>query len=227
LYSLVRREVLYCPVAPPAESFSDVEIKATRAELSTDPDATVIIQASRMEAWKGQMLHLEALSLLRDVPGWICWLVGGAQRDSEREYAMELRSAAERLGVAERVRFLDQRADVQRLLAAADIYCQPNTGPEPFGISFIEALYARLPVVTTDFGGAREIVDQSCGVLVPPHDANALAQTLRRLIEDKTTRAKLGIAGPIRAGDLCDPATQLKRLHQLLASILGQRSLKR
>jgi glycosyltransferase involved in cell wall biosynthesis len=49
------------------------------------------------------------------------------------------------------------RSDVARLLAAADIHCQPNIGPEPFGITFIEALYAGLPLVTTSIGGAIEM----------------------------------------------------------------------
>ncbi len=77
----------------------------------------------------------------------------------------------------------------RRLLAAADIHCQPNTGPEPFGITFIEALYAGLPVVTTSIGGALEIVDGSCGMLVEPNDPAALAGALRRLIEDRELRA--------------------------------------
>ena len=66
------------------------------------------------------------------------------------------------------MRWLGQRRDVPELLAAADIYCQPNVGAEPFGIVFVEALYTGLPVVTTALGGALEIIDASCGVLVPP-----------------------------------------------------------
>ena len=50
------------------------------------------------------------------------------------------------------------------LLAAADLFCQPNTAPEPFGLSLVEALQAGLPVVTSGIGGACEIVDASCGV---------------------------------------------------------------
>ena len=49
--------------------------------------------------------------------------------------------------------------------AAADVYFQPNTGPEPFGTAFVEALYAALPVVGTNVGGAAGIVTQDCGVL--------------------------------------------------------------
>ena len=76
-------------------------------------------------------------------------------------------SLVARKGLAERVRFLGERADVPDLLGAADIHCQPNSSPEPFGLAFVEALHAALPVVTSDAGGAREIVTPACGVLVP------------------------------------------------------------
>jgi glycosyltransferase involved in cell wall biosynthesis len=217
LYPNERAEVMYCPVAN-ERAHSDSDRVGTRAEFQTPPEATVIIQVSRMEEWKGQALHLEALSRLKDLPNWVCWQVGGAQRPDEIQYLEELKRTADQLGIGNRVRFLGQRSDVSRLLAAADIHCQPNTGPEPFGIAFIEALYAGLPVITTAIGGAPEIVNDSCGVLVPPGDSAALAASLRLLIENPSLRLRLGGAGPERARKLCDPRTQMKRLNELLAS---------
>lgn len=219
LYPGVEATVIYCPVASSELRLTQSERRAARAELNTPEDATVIIQVSRIESWKGQALHLQALSLLRDLPNWVCWQVGGAQRRHEQNYLAQLKVMAERLGMAERVRFLDQRSDVPRLLAAADIHCQPNTGPEPFGIAFIEAMHARLPVVTTAIGGACEIVEDSCGILTPPGDAQTLADALRRLIEDQDLREKLSVAGPARARRLCDPAKQLDLLHNCLAGV--------
>ena len=143
------------------------------------------------------------------------WQVGGAQRPHELRYLEELKQHAARLGIASRVRFLGERSDVPRLLAAADIHCQPNLRPEPFGITFVEALMAGLPVVTAAFGGAKEIIDESCGILVPPGDARALAASLRRLISDRNLRTRLGAAGPMRAHKLCDSATQMSRLNEL------------
>ncbi|MGI9065015.1 MAG: glycosyltransferase [Pyrinomonadaceae bacterium] len=213
LYPRARSQVVYCPVSPPQIPYSKSELGNTRAELQTADDATVIIQVSRIERLKGHSLHLDALGLLKDLPNWVCWLVGGAQRQEEVRYLEALNIHATRLGIADRVRFLGQRSDVSMLLAAADIYCQPNTEPDSFGISFIEALDASLPVVTTDIGGAREIVVDSCGVLVPPGDIHSLAKTLRQLIENRSARARLGMAGPGRARELCDPAIQMNRLH--------------
>jgi glycosyltransferase involved in cell wall biosynthesis len=117
------------------------------------------------------------------------------------------------------VKFVGQRSDVPELLAAADVHCQPNAGPEPFGIAFVEALYAGLPVVSTRLGGAAEILDASCGVLVPPADPAALAAALGALIDDPGARARLGAAGPARAAHLCDPAAALGRLEGLLAGV--------
>ena len=220
-------EVVYYPIAAPL-SFSRAGREAVRTEFGAAPETVVIIQVSRMEQWKGHRLHLQALARLNGPPGksgefdkfeWICWMVGGAQRPHEKRYLEGLRAEAAALGIGSRVNFLGQRSDVARLLAAADIHCQPNTGPEPFGITFVEALYAGLPVVTTAIGGALEIVDGSCGMLVAPNDPAALAGALRRLIEDRELRARLGAAGPARAKALCDPQAQMLALARALTKL--------
>ena len=99
-----------------------------------------------------------------------------------------------------------------------DVFCQPNAEPEPFGIVFIEALDAGLPVVTTDMGGGREIVTAECGILVPPADPAALSGVLAGLKGDRERRARLGRRGPVRARALCDPANQLRKLSDALSS---------
>ena len=145
--------------------------------------------------------------------------MGGVQRPHEQVYLHELKAAAERAGVEGRIRFLGQREDVSRLLAAADIHCQPNTGPEPFGIAFVEALEAGLPVLTTRMGGAVEIVTETCGILVPHDDAVALAEACSRLIDEPALRKSLGAAGPRRAEEICGPGVVLPRLGAILSSL--------
>ncbi|HUN56529.1 MAG TPA: glycosyltransferase [Candidatus Binataceae bacterium] len=219
LYPGARAETVAYPVATEMQVLQTEDRAAIREELHTRRDATVIIQTSRMEAWKGHELHLRALARLRDLPGWTVWFVGGAQRPVEQRYQMKLRRIAADLEIAERVHFPGHRSDVPRLLKAADIYGQPNQGPEPFGIVFIEALAAGLPVVSVDFGGAREIVDRNCGALVPPDDAEALAAVLRRLITDPLERQRMGNSGPARARILCDPAMQMSRIERAISSV--------
>ncbi len=205
-------KIVHYPVVARGPSDIEANRRRIRAELATPPDATVIVQASRLERWKGHTLLLSALGRLVDTPGWAAWIAGGAQRPFEQTYLVELQESARRLGIADRVRFLGQRTDVPDLLAAADIHCQPNTGPEPFGIAFIEALLAGLPVVTTAIGAAPEIIDEHAGILVQPDDPRALSNALRRLLTDPAERRRLGAGGPPRARFLCDPANQLTKL---------------
>src|SRR6266851_2198087 len=217
LYANVPSAVVYAPVEMRRSPMDDEERRLTRVSLNTPERAIAIILASRSEPWKGHMVLLEALSDLRDVPGWVWWQVGGAQRPAEAVFLGSLKQMANRFGISDRVRWIGERDDVPRLLAAADLYCQPNLEPEPFGVAFVEALAAGLPVVTVGRGGACEIVDASCGVLVPPRDPHALAAELKPLIEDDGRRARLAAASPTRARRLCDPATSLRRLADVLS----------
>jgi glycosyltransferase involved in cell wall biosynthesis len=212
--------IVYYPVQPaqPADAIQcRTEIRGT---LGVADDTVAIIQVSRMEAWKGHHLNLDALAKIRDNPRWICWMVGGAQRPVEQEYLREIQEKAIRLGIGDRVRFLGQRSDVPSLLAAADIFSQPNLGAEPFWIVFIEALAAGLPVVTTAMGGPQEIIDESCGLVAPPGNAELVAASLQRLIDSADLRARLGKHGPERARELCDPAGRIPDLHAALQGAL-------
>lgn len=219
LYADVPVAVVYAPVDVSGERLSPIERRAVRAELRTPDEAVVIVQVSRMQAWKGHRAVLGALGKLREQPDWVWWSVGGAQRPEEASYADALVACAGRLGIADRTRWLGERQDVRRLLAAADVHCQVNVTPEPFGMAYVEALAAGLPVVASRAGGAMEIVDDSCGVLVAPGDSDALAAALNRLLVDRSYRARLAANAPARARALCDPGSQMRRLSEALASM--------
>lgn len=209
----VRTDVVYAPVSPVPR---DPAVRAdVRREFGAADTTTVILLASRFERWKG---HAELLRASAALDGdWAIWIAGGAQRPHESRYETELRRIASALPDGRRVRFLGARSDIPRILQGADVLCQPNTAPEPFGLVFVEALSAGLPVVTTDAGGAREIVTPDCGVLLVPGDREALAAALQTLIDQPARRRELGNAGPARARELCDPSTQIAALERALA----------
>lgn len=217
-------EVIYCPVSAPEGSGSPAERDVVRRELGTPVQDCVFIQVGRMEPYKGCALHLQALARLADVPGWSCWIVGGAQRPAEKEFLVGLQAQAQTAGIASRVHFLGERHDVGRLLRAADVFCQPNLRGEPFGIVFIEALYAGLPVVSTALGGVLEIVDDTVGRLVSPGDVKKLAEVLCELCTNANLRAELGGAGTAHAANLSAPTVITRRLSEGLASLAARRN---
>jgi glycosyltransferase involved in cell wall biosynthesis len=214
-------DVIHYPTPWPEDSFrlSDGEKRDLRSSLDTPADAVVVLQASRLERWKGPDVLLAALGQLRDVSGWVCWMAGGVQRPHEARYLAELRQQAERLGLSDRIRFLGERRDVRRLMAAADVYSQGNRGPEGFSLAFLEALTAGRAIVTSAIGGAPEMIDDNCGRLVRPEDPAELAAALRSLIIDQALRRRLGEAGLQRVSELSDPARQLGKLHAMLMQL--------
>ena len=84
LYPQVHSEILYCPVSCPKDFGDRGAIRsAVRAELNTPDDAVVIVQACRLERWKGQTALLSALAQLRDFKNQIFF-------DSVTEKTLEL-----------------------------------------------------------------------------------------------------------------------------------------
>ena len=209
--------VHYPPFAMP-QSAPDAR-HAVRAAIGSRPDAVVVMMTARLEAGKGHAQLLEALAAVRAF-GWEAWIVGGVQQPADRAFLDDLHRLARSHGMEERVRFLGQRSDVADLLAAADIYCQPNIAPDSFGLSFVEALASGLPVITTRLGGAPEIVDDSCGVLVAPGSTEAVTAALERLIASDVERDALASAARVRAKEFCGVARSLAGLAGHLTSVM-------
>jgi glycosyltransferase involved in cell wall biosynthesis len=69
-------------------------------------------------------------------------------------------------------------------------------------------------------GGFWELVDESCGILVPSNDLSSLSAALRRLIEDLELRRNLASNAPARAKNYFDPASQIVKLGSAVAKVL-------
>jgi glycosyltransferase involved in cell wall biosynthesis len=216
-----RTAVVYAPVEMTIPRRDDAQRAGVRKEFRTPNDAIVIVQVSRMLPLKGHRLLIEVLSDLRTKASWQCWIVGGAQTASEETYIRNLEAQVRAEELDDRIQFLGQRTDVPRILAASDIYCQPNERADSFAVVFVEAMLAGLPVVTSALGGAIEFVDSDSGILVPPNDRHALSQALGSLLSDSTLRRRVGAGGPARAHRFCEPAARLQDLRAALEALLS------
>jgi glycosyltransferase involved in cell wall biosynthesis len=204
------RVVYYAAELAPRASESERAL--VRQELATPEQHRVILSAARLTPYKGHEVMIEALGLLRGRTDWTAWIAGAPQIPEEVELYARLKARVNALSIADRVRFLGERRDVPRLSAAADLACQANVGPEPFGLCFVEALAAGMPVVTSGIGGALEIVTPELGELVPPADAPALARGLARCMDSSEKSAAARRFGPERARELCSAEAFARRL---------------
>ena len=144
-----------------------------------------LVAAGRLVPQKSLGVALEAL---RSLDGIELVLAGdGPERARLQELARGLP-----------VRFLgpQPRETVFELLAAADAVLL-TSGWENFPHAVVEGLAAGTPVIATDVGGVREIVEDGVnGLLVPPGDAGALAAAIRRFLGDDTLRERMSAAAP-------------------------------
>lgn len=221
-FPLIPSDVVHCPVSPRIYPDKPSLRKKMRQALSISPSSILIVQVSRMERWKGQKVFIQSLNLIKQDPSWSAILVGGAQRKKEKVYYKELQDLISNYGLADRVKLLGFRTDVSEILAASDIFVQANLSPEPFGIGYIEAMYAGIPVIGVLGGGANETISSDVGVLLTHADPKLLSKELNLLINSKKRRDELGRMGPIRAKEISDPVQQVLRTKALLHTILDK-----
>jgi L-malate glycosyltransferase len=157
---------------------------------------------AQLSPWKGQDTAIQALGRLRrDGVDAQLLLIGSAKfvasatRFDNEAYVAGLHALAEREGVADRIAWLGEREDVPRLMRALDLLLLPSW-EEPFGRALIEAMALEVPVIATDVGGPREIVEDGCqGLLLAPRDPERWSQAIRRLYEHPRLAAQMGRAG--------------------------------
>jgi len=110
-----------------------------------------------------------------------------------------LEGLAAELGIASRVVFAGQVADVPALLRQFDLFVLPSAS-EAHPNALLEAMACGVPCVATDVGGVAEVLDSgACGLVVPPGDPEALANALHGLCVSAEERRRLAQAGRRRA----------------------------
>jgi D-inositol-3-phosphate glycosyltransferase len=132
--------------------------------------------------------------LQRMVPDAQLAIVGGDSPRGSRGERVRLRLAARRLGVSDRLRFMEPVAhtELPELYRAADVVVVPSAS-ESFGLVALEASACGTPVVATAVGGLRTIVrDGESGYLVTPREPKSFAAALSRVLADPGAQDRLG-----------------------------------
>lgn len=167
----------------PVPALDPAAVAALRADLLGADGRVLILSLSRLQEQKGIDIMIEvARSVIAARPdvrfavaggGPLTDVVGGWARDA---------------GIADHIRFLGPVSTVPLHLAAADIFLLTSRW-EALPISIVEAFRAGLPVIATDCGGVKELVDSRVGALERVGDVEGLAAAILALVNDPAQRA--------------------------------------
>jgi glycosyltransferase involved in cell wall biosynthesis len=186
-----------------------------------------LLCVGRLIPIKGHIVLLRAFAeARRRVPGLQLDIAGRGPLEPA------LRALAKELELEEAVRFLGHVAPIQRAIEEAAVVVVPSLG-EGFGMVALEAMERSRAVIAAAIGGLGELVEDGVtGLLVPPGDADALADAIVRLAGDLDGAARMGEAGRRRALDhflqeRCTDRTELLYRAQLEARFGGRNGAQR
>ena len=180
------------------EEIGPERLTALRQQWRLQENVPTLMLPGRITRLKGQDIFLQALSLLRQ-PRFQAVLVGGYGEGSS--YAMELKNFIDRHGLAGKVSLVGHCGDMATAYLLADIVVSASSRePEAFGRTSVEAMAMGKPVVATAHGGSLEtVIDGENGWLVPPGNAQAMAQAIdAALAMGKETLERIGAQGQKR-----------------------------
>ena len=193
-----------------------------RRDWGVDESEFLFLLPARLTRWKGQTVAIQALGALKArgeiVPHLV--LAGGDQ--GRKDFRQELETLASDLGVAPSVIFAGHCADMPAAFAACDVALNPSIDPEAFGRTAAEASAAGKPVIVSDHGGAREVVEAGkTGWRVKPGDADALADAMWEAIQKSpAARKRMGAAGRARIAALFTTASLQSATLQVYRDLL-------
>jgi glycosyltransferase involved in cell wall biosynthesis len=180
-----------------------------RSDVGIPHGAQLIGVVARLEPEKGHRYLLEAMpSILRSAPdAWLTIVGEGSLLASLRAQAAALPAPAR-----DRIVFAGRRDDVSAVTADLSVAVLPSLR-EAQGISILEAMARRRPVVASRVGGIPEVItDGIDGLLVPPADSDALAAAIASVLTDSALARRLGEAGYVTVAERFSIDAQVRRI---------------
>jgi glycosyltransferase involved in cell wall biosynthesis len=201
--------------AEPAVSAEEVE--ALRTRLRIDRDERILLSVGRLSREKAHIDLLAAFKHLREISSEIDLKLLIVGDGTERE---RLETAAEQMGLSERVVFTGEERNVQPYYAAADLLVLPSHS-EGSPYVLLEAMAARVPIVATIVGGVPEMVaNDESALLVSAGDTRGMAAAIVRVLTEPMLAGKLTTNAFARIATHHSPETQIRSLIQLYHSVL-------
>jgi len=221
----VRWEVIYSPIDTQRFSlrYSENDLTCLRTELGIPARHQVIVFSGRIQEWKGQEILLRAAPQVLSRHPQTFFLFVGKATSLDQIYYRKLQSLMKDLNIAKNVLFAGFQEDMPLILAMADVLVHASIEPEPFGRVIVEGMAMAKPVIATDAGGPREIIDHGYdGLLVPPGDPTALAESINMLLPAPQLSRQMGLRARKKVEEKFSIGKIIVRLEQTLEELIDK-----
>lgn len=200
-------------------------IDEVKREFGVEDSRPFIGMVGNFQEWKGQRIVIRAVDIVKKkYPKVLCLLIGSVSSTygKDIEYFDSVVREIDDQGLKENVIITGYRADVPDLVSSLDILIHASIMPEPFGMVILEGMCLEKPVIATDIGGPREIIEDGVsGILVSPGKPIILAEKIEYLLEHPGVRQEIGKNAFKRVLDkfsLEDFSSQINNLYDRLFS---------
>lgn len=171
---------------------------------------------SRIVPWKGHRIFLHAARIVLQRFPNTKFLIVGDTIFGKKRYLLELKNLAKELDIFGKVIFTGFQKKVEEILGCFDVFVHPSLRPEPFGLDIIEAMAMEVPVVATNIGAPREIINNGeDGILVSSGDPKDLAEGIIKLLTLPQLRQEFGKRGRQKVERYFSRERFIKELEQL------------
>ena len=165
-------------------SVSQIRKEKILSELSIPERSHIILLPGRLSSWKGQIIGIDALDyvLKKNPTQNIVMLLVGSE-DKKDSFTKKIKKRLEKLRLTDRVIFCGNISDMATVYSISDIVLSTSIEPEAFGRISAEASSMTKPVIASNHGGSREIIENNLsGWLVNPGDPEALGEKILHVL---------------------------------------------
>lgn len=176
--------------------FSNTEISNIKKMWSVDDNKIIILFPARLTRWKGHLVTIEAINLLKKEKFFdqVIFLFAGEKAGAEN-YIKKLNSLITKFKLQENIKLVERIENMPLAYHASDVVLSPSIEPEPFGRIPIEAQAAGKTIIASDHGAVKDTIKNGnnfTGFKVKPNDPQALSIAIKQsIIMDKKDLTKM------------------------------------
>lgn len=213
-----------------ATRFAEARNNFKRGQFLHDwnfPEGSLLIgTVGELTPLKGQAEFLKAASSVAQRYPHAYFIIAGTDHSQSQTNKATLQELINQLNLGDRVRTVSWVQDVSQIYCALDVFVSASH-TESFGLAIAEAMACATPVIATETGGAKELIQpHETGVLVPVGDVEKLSQAIMTLLNDESSRIGLGRAAQQSITENFGLSKMLDRTEEIYRDVLSNERVR-